>query len=239
MRMSSKAVLTLFSLASITLSACSSPESLMGPGTNTDGTGTGGTGTGGTGTGGTGTGGTGTGGTETGGTGGTGTSDTTTNGPTTDTTYTGGSPGGSTSGGATETDQGFLGWELKVLPSGELQFRFRQTDLAVSSFSYVVGGSVTGQWQCYNKADNTPQGQPFSDTISATATLGAQSINGSINAILTTSVMSDKCGNTQFVALPVAGQPWTWSGIYLDNPAGRLPLPSISLGDAPVGFSVP
>jgi hypothetical protein len=28
----------------------------------------------------------------------------------------------------------------------------------------------------------------------------------------------------------------TWSGIYLDNPAGRLPLPSMSLGDAPVGF---
>ncbi len=44
-----------------------------------------------------------------------------------------------------------------MLPSGELQFRFRQTDLTVASFSYVVGGSVTGEWQCYNKADNTPQ----------------------------------------------------------------------------------
>ncbi len=213
MRMSSKAVLTLFALTSITLAACSAPESIMGPvGTNTGGTG---------------------------GTGGTGTSDTTTNGPTSDTTYTGGSPGGSTSGGATETEQGFLGWELKVLPSGELQFRFRQTGLTVANFSYVVGGSLTGQWQCYNKAGNAPNGQPFSGTISATATLGAQSVNGSINAILTTSVMADQCGSTQFIARPVPGQPWTWSGIYLDNPAGRLPLPSISLGDAPVGFSVP
>ena len=117
--------------------------------------------------------------------------------------------------------------------------RFRQTGLTVANFSYVVGGSLTGQWQCYNKAGNAPNGQPFSGTISATATLGAQSVNGSINAILTTSVMADQCGGAQFIARPVPGQPWTWSGIYLDNPAGRLPLPSISLGDAPVGFSVP
>jgi hypothetical protein len=102
-----------------------------------------------------------------------------------------------------------------------------------------VGGTVTGQWQCYNKADNAPNGNPFSGSIEATATLSAISANGSINAVLVTNVLAEVCGSTQFVARPVAGQPWTWSGIYLDNPAGRLPLPDIALGDSPVGFSVP
>ncbi len=60
MRMSSKAVLALFSLTSITLAACSPGEPILGPDGTVPGTNTGGTG--GTGTGGTGTGGTGTGG---------------------------------------------------------------------------------------------------------------------------------------------------------------------------------
>ena len=236
MRATSKTLLTLLSL-SITLAACSSGDSIVNPdgtvpgvGTNTDGTGTGGTG--GTGTGGSNTG--GSGGTTTPGTGASGSS-----GISPDTTYTGGSPGGSTTGGTTETQQGFLGWELQVLPSGELQLRFRQTNLTVSSFAYVVGGSVTGQVQCYNKADNAPNGQPFNYTLAASATLGALSLNGSINAIVITTVLQNACGNTQFTARPVAGQPWTWTNVYLDNPAGRLTLPDISLGDAPVGFSVP
>jgi hypothetical protein len=237
MRTTSKVLLSLAYLSTLTLAACSSPDALTGtdgtvPGTTTNpgGTTTGGTGTGGTDSGGTTTGGTGTGG---------GSTIPTTSGPSTDTTYTGGSPGGSTTGGQTETAQGFRGWELQVLPSGELALRFRQTGLSVSSFQYVVGGTVTGQWQCYNKADNAPNGTPFSDTIDATATLSALSANGSINAVLVTTVLADLCGSTQFVARPVAGTPWTWSEIYLDNPAGRLPLPDISLGDAPLGFSVP
>jgi hypothetical protein len=232
MRTPSKARHVLAFLLSLSLAACSSGDSIVAPDGTVPGVGTnpGGTTTpdGGTDT-------DGSGGSTTGGSG----TIPTTSGPSSDTTYTGGSPGGSTTGGQTETDQGFLGWELRVLPNGELALRFRQTDLSVPSFSYVVGGSVTGSWQCYNKADNSPNGSPFSGTIAATATLSALSANGSINAVLVTTVLADVCGSTQFVARPVAGQPWTWSGIYLDNPAGRLPLPSISLGDAPVGFSVP
>ena len=233
MRSTSKALLTLVSLTSIGLAACSPGESLVAP----DGTipGIGGTGgTGGTGgSGGTGgTGGTGT----TGGTGGTGGGGT----ASTDTTFPGGFPGGSTDGGQTETQQGFQGWKLEVLPSGELQLRFKQTNLSVASFSYVVGGTVEGFWQCYNKSDNAPQGTPFSDTLSASATLGATSLNGTIHVTLSTSVLADLCGNTQFVARPVTTSgPWTWTNVYLDNPAGRLSLPNISLGDAPLGFSVP
>ena len=72
------------------------------------------------------------------------------------------------------------------------------------------------------------------------ATLAAQSANGTINVIVNTGVLQNACGNTQFVARPVTtAQPWTWTNLYLDNPEGRLPLPNISLGDAPVGFSVP
>jgi len=235
MRSTKKAFLVVASLMSLSLAACSHGESLVGPDGSIPGVGDtpGGSNPGGSDTGGTNT--DGTGGTTTGG----GSTIPTSSGPSTDTTYTGGSPGGSTTGGQTETDQGFLGWELQVLPNGELALRFRQTDLSVPSFSYVVGGTVTGQWQCWNKADNAPNGTPFSGSIEATATLSALSTNGSINAVLVTTVLAEVCGSTQFVARPVAGQPWTWSGIYLDNPAGRLPLPDISLGDAPVGFSVP
>ncbi len=235
MRSTKKAFLVVASLMSLSLAACSHGESLVGPDGSIPGVGDtpGGSNPGGSDTGGTNT--DGTGGTTTGG----GSTIPTTSGPSTDTTYTGGSPGGSTTGGQTETDQGFLGWELQVLPNGELALRFRQTDLSVPSFSYVVGGTVTGQWQCYNKADNAPNGNPFSGSIEATATLSAISANGSINAVLVTNVLAEVCGSTQFVARPVAGQPWTWSGIYLDNPAGRLPLPDIALGDSPVGFSVP
>jgi len=235
MRSTKKAFLVVASLMSLSLAACSHGESLVGPDGSIPGVGdtSGGSNPGGSDTGGTNT--DGTGGTTTGG----GSTIPTTSGPSTDTTYTGGSPGGSTTGGQTETDQGFLGWELQVLPNGELALRFRQTDLSVPSFSYVVGGTVTGQWQCYNKADNAPNGNPFSGSIEATATLSAISANGSINAVLVTNVLAEVCGSTQFVARPVAGQPWTWSGIYLDNPAGRLPLPDIALGDSPVGFSVP
>ena len=239
MRSSSKALLVLASLMSLSLAACSHGESLVGPdgtipgvGNNPGGSGNPG---GGSTPGGTDTGSGSTGGTNTGG----GSTVPTVSGPSTDTTYTGGSPGGSTTGGQTETEQGFRGWELQVLANGELALRFRQTDLSVPSFSYVVGGTVTGQWQCYNKADNAPNGNPFSGSIETSATLGALSANGSINAVLVTTVLAEACGNTQFVARPVAGQPWTWSDIYLDNPAGRLPLPDISLGDAPIGFSVP
>jgi hypothetical protein len=104
----------------------------------------------------------------------------------------------------------------------------------------LVGGTVEGFWQCYNKSDNAPQGTPFSDTLSASATLGATSLNGTIHVTLSTSVLADLCGSTQFVARPVTTSgPWTWTNVYLDNPAGRLSLPNISLGDAPVGFSVP
>ena len=236
MRSTSKALLVVASLMSLSLAACSHGESLAGPDGSIPGVGDnpgGSSNPGSSDTGGTNT--DGTGGTTTGG----GSTIPTSSGPSTDTTYTGGSPGGSTTGGQTETDQGFLGWELQVLPNGELALRFRQTDLSVPSFSYVVGGTVTGQWQCWNKADNAPNGTPFSGSIVATATLSALSTNGSINAVLVTTVLAEVCGSTQFVARPVAGQPWTWSGIYLDNPAGRLPLPDISLGDAPVGFSVP
>jgi len=236
MRSTKKAFLVVASLMSLSLAACSHGESLVGPDGSIPGVGDtpgGSSNPGGSDTGGTNT--DGTGGTTTGG----GSTIPTTSGPSTDTTYTGGSPGGSTTGGQTETDQGFLGWELQVLPNGELALRFRQTDLSVPSFSYVVGGTVTGQWQCYNKADNAPNGNPFSGSIEATATLSAISANGSINAVLVTNVLAEVCGSTQFVARPVAGQPWTWSGIYLDNPAGRLPLPDIALGDSPVGFSVP
>ncbi|HEX5817915.1 MAG TPA: hypothetical protein VFY20_03500 [Gemmatimonadales bacterium] len=232
MRTSSKSLLVLASLMSLSLAACSGGESLVAPDGTIPGVGTnpgGSTNPDGT------TNPDGSGGSTPGG----GSTIPTTSGPSADTTYTGGSPGGSTTGGQTETEQGFRGWELQVLPNGELALRFRQTNLSVPSFSYVVGGAVTGSWQCYNKADNSPNGTPFSGTIDATATLSALSANGSINAVLVTTVLADVCGSTQFAARPVAGQPWTWSGIYLDNPAGRLPLPNISLGDAPVGFSVP
>jgi hypothetical protein len=228
MRTTSQALFALVSLTSIALSACSPGDSFIAP----DGTVPGLGGTGGTGGSG-GTGGTGTSGTGTSGTGGGNTAGA-------DTTFPGGFPGGSTDGGQTETEQGFLGWKLEVLPSGELQLRFKQTNLSVASFTYVVGGSVEGFLQCYNKADNAPQGTPFSRTLSASATLGATSLDGTIHVTLSTSVLADQCGNTQFTARPVTtSTPWTWTGVYLDNPAGRLALPDISLGDAPVGFSVP
>jgi hypothetical protein len=229
MRSVSKALLAL-SLATLGTTACSGfaePEVLDPSGTGSIPT-AGPTGPGGTGTGTNPTGTTPTGTTPTG---------STPTGTTPD--FPNGNPGDSPTGGDGEREQGFTGWRLEVLPSGELRLRFRQVNLTVASFQYVVGAQIEGDVQCYNKADNAPQGQPFSFTLAASATLGAQSLNGTIDATLSTTVLQDACGNTQFEARPVTTmRPWQWTNVYLDNPAGRLPLPNVKLGDAPLGFSL-
>jgi hypothetical protein len=146
--------------------------------------------------------------------------------------------GDSTSGGADERAQGFLAWTLAVLPSGELQLRFKQTGLSVSSFAYTIGGTLDGDVQCYNKADNAPQGAPFHYSYQASTTVGAMAVDGTVDTTVTTAVMSGLCGNTKFYALPVTtARPFTWGGNFLDNPAGRLSLPEVHLGDAPLSYS--
>jgi hypothetical protein len=140
--------------------------------------------------------------------------------------------GDSTSGGDDEQAQGFLAWTLSVLPSGELQLHFTQTGLSVGSFEYTIGGTLDGDVQCYNKADNAPQGVPFQYEFTAGATLGATAVDGTVDATVTTAVMNSLCGSTKFYALPVtSARPFTWSGNYLANPEGTLALPEISLGD--------
>lgn len=144
---------------------------------------------------------------------------------------------GSTSGGVNETAQGFFAWTMTVLPSGELQVQFRQTGLAAGSFEYVIGGTVEGDVQCFNKSDNAPQGTPFHYRYTASTTVGAIATDGTIDATVTTAVMNDLCGNTKFIARPVTTErPFTWTANTLVNPAGTLPLPDISLGDAPVSY---
>ena len=113
--------------------------------------------------------------------------------------------------------------------AGDLVFSFKQAGLgSFATAAYALSADYQAVVQCYNRANNEPQGSPHSYTVEGLGTSESFPVrNGSVSGqiVLDAPDVPDTCRKPHYPVVESA----SWSNISLEAPGDEDPAPSGSL----------